>query len=149
MLRSKDPRYFLVREDILPEAILKTAKAKELLRKGQAITVNDAVEKVGLSRSAFYKYKDGVYPFYQWSRGKIVTLSLLLEHRAGVLSNILNNIAHVHGNVLTINQNVPQEGVANVAVSIETTELVGDLEELVTRLQKLDGVQRVDVVGQS
>ncbi|MBO8137211.1 MAG: ACT domain-containing protein [Desulfotomaculum sp.] len=148
-MRSKDPRFFLVREDILPEAILKTAQAKELLRKGHAITVNDAVEKVGLSRSAFYKYKDGVYPFYQWSRGKIVTLSLMLEHRAGVLSNILNNIAHVRGNVITINQNVPQEGVANVTISIETADLIGDLEELVTRLQGLDGVRKVELVGQS
>ncbi|MTI79320.1 MAG: ACT domain-containing protein [Firmicutes bacterium] len=148
-MQGKDRRFFLVREDILPEAILKTAQAKELLRKGQAITVNEAVEKVALSRSAFYKYKDGVYPFYQWSRDKIVTLSLLLEHRSGVLSNILNNIAYVSGNVLTINQNVPQEGVANVTVAIETTELAGDVEELVSHLQKIEGVQTVELVGQN
>lgn len=146
---SKDPRFFLVREDILPEAILKTAHAKELLRRGEAITVNEAVEKVGLSRSAFYKYKEGIFPFHQWSRGKIVTLSLLLEHRSGMLSRILNNIAQVQGNVLTINQNVPQEGVASVNLSIETAELAGDLEELVTRLQSMDGVRQVELVGQS
>ncbi len=149
VLSNKEQRFFLVREDILPEAILKTAQAKELLRKGQAITVNEAVEKVGLSRSAFYKYREGVFPFYQWSRGKIVTISLELEHRAGVLSNLLNNIAKVHGNVLTINQNVPREGVAGVTLAIETAQLEGNLEELVKAIKHIGGVKRVDVVGQS
>ncbi|WP_031516283.1 ACT domain-containing protein [Desulfofalx alkaliphila] len=148
-MTNKDPRFFLVREDILPEAIIKTAQAKELLSRGRATTVNEAVEKVGLSRSAFYKYKEGIFPFHQWSRGSIVTISLLLEHRSGVLSSILNNIAQVDGNVLTINQNVPLEGVAGVTVAIETAELRGDLEELVARLQNIDGVRRVELVGQS
>lgn len=142
-------KFYLVSEEILPEAILKTAQAKELLRKGRAITVNEAVEQVGLSRSAFYKYKEGVFPFNQWTRGKIVTLSLILEHRSGILSTILNNIAMQKGNVLTINQNVPQEGVASVTVAIETAELMGDLESLVSQLGTVDGVQSVQVVGQS
>ncbi|MEG6616238.1 ACT domain-containing protein [Peptococcaceae bacterium 1198_IL3148] len=146
---NRNKKFYLVNEDILPEAILKTAQAKELLRKGQAITVNEAVEKVGLSRSAFYKYKEGVFPFNQWSRGKIVTISLMLEHRSGILSTILNSIALQKGNVLTINQNVPQEGIAGVTVAIETAELLGDLEELVNQLRKVDGVQKVQVVGQS
>ncbi len=149
MAAKKDARFFLVREDILPEAILKTAQAKELLRKGQAATVNEAVEKVGLSRSAFYKYKEGVFPFSQWCRGKVVTISLELEHRSGVLSNLLNSIAQVHGNVLTINQNVPWEGVAGVTLTIETAELKGDLEQLVAIIKRLDGVRRVVVVGQN
>lgn len=142
-------RFYLVSEEILPEAILKTAQAKELLRRGQAITVNEAVEKVGLSRSAFYKYKEGVFPFNQWSRGRIVTLSLLLEHRSGILSNLLNNIAQRQGNVLTINQNIPQEGVASVTVAIETANIIGDLETLVQDLRRLEGVHSIQVMGQS
>jgi chorismate mutase len=142
-------KFYLVSKNILPEAILKTAQAKELLRRGQAITVNEAVEKVGLSRSAFYKYKEGVFPFNQWSRGKIVTLSFLLVHRSGILSNLLNNIAQQRGNVLTINQNIPQEGVASVTVAIETADLAGDLEDLVRDLRRLEGVQSIQVMGQS
>lgn len=146
---GSNQKFYLVSEEILPEAILKTAQAKELLRRGQAITVNEAVEKVGLSRSAFYKYKEGVFPFNQWSKGKIVTLACILEHRSGILSNLLNSIAQSRGNVLTINQNIPQEGVASVTVAIETTELEGNLEQLVQDLRKLDGVQRVQVMGHS
>lgn len=144
----KHQKYYLVNGNILPEAILKTASAKELLRQGQATTVNEAVEKVGLSRSAFYKYKEGIFPFNQWSRGKIVTLSLILEHRSGVLSNLLNNIARYRGNVLTINQTIPQEGVASVTVAIETDELLVDLEMLVKDLRNLEGIQAIQVMGQ-
>lgn len=146
---QREQRFYLVQEDILPEAILKTVQAKELLLKGEAQTVNEAVEKVSLSRSAFYKYKDKVFPFHQWSRGKIVTLSLLLDHRPGVLSNVLNIVASVKGSILTINQNLPLQGLANVTLSVETAELQEDIEELIKIINNLAGVQDVKLVGQN
>ena len=69
--------FFLVREEILPEAIKKTIKVKDMLKRGEARTINEAVEKMELSRSAYYKYKDYVFPFYEASKEKIITLSLL------------------------------------------------------------------------
>ena len=112
---GKTNDFLIVSKNILPEAILKTAKAKELLAKGDVYTINDAVERVGLSRSAYYKYKDGVFPFYEASREKIITISLILENKAGVLSHVLNFIASFKGNVLTINQGIPLQGIANVS----------------------------------
>lgn len=149
MVNKKEPTFYLVQEDILPEAILKTVMAKELLLRGAANTVNEAVEKVDLSRSAFYKYKDKVFPFHQWSKGKIVTLALLMEHQPGVLSTVLNSIAGAKGSILTINQNLPLQGLANATLSIETAEMNQDLESLVAMIRGVDGVQDVRVVGQN
>ncbi|MBW5447878.1 ACT domain-containing protein [Cohnella sp. CFH 77786] len=140
-------RYYAVREDLLPEGILKTEQAKELLRRGEAATVHEAAERVGLSRSAFYKYKDGVYLLEQAARDKIATLSLDLEHRAGVLSKVLGMLASCEGNVLTIHQSIPLQGLANVVVSLETSGLQGTLQELIDRLRQTDGVKRTAVVG--
>jgi len=141
--------FFLVREEILPEAIKKTIKVKEMLKRGDARTINEAVEKMDLSRSAYYKYKDFVFPFYEASQDKIITLTFLLEHRQGVLSSVLNTISQGSGSVLTINQGIPLQGVANVTVSIETANLVIDLEELLDKLRMVDGVKRLEVLGQA
>jgi ACT domain-containing protein len=141
--------FYLVREEILPEAIKKTIKVKELLKRGDARTINDAVEKMELSRSAYYKYKDYVFPFYEASKEKIVTLALLLEHKPGVLSRVLNIIANERGSVLTINQGIPLQGVANATVSIETIDLTIDLEALLDKLRLVDGVKRLEVLGQA
>ncbi len=149
MVTGQKAIFYLVREEILPEAIKKTIKVKELLKRGEARTINEAVEKMELSRSAYYKYKDYVFPFYEASKEKIVTLALLLEHKSGVLSRVLNTIANEHGSVLTINQGIPLQGVANATISIETAELAIDLEALLDKLRMVDGVKRLEVLGQA
>ena len=141
--------FFLVREEILPEAIKKTIKVKDMLKRGEARTINEAVEKMELSRSAYYKYKDYVFPFYEASKEKIITLALLLEHKQGVLSKVLNTIAYDHGSVLTINQGIPLQGVANATISIESAELVIDLEALLDKVRMIDGVKRLEILGQA
>jgi chorismate mutase len=141
--------FYLVREEILPEAIKKTIKVKELLKQGEVKTINEAVERMGLSRSAYYKYKDYVFPFYEASQEKIVTLALLLEHKQGVLSHVLNTIAGDHGSVLTINQGIPLQGVANASVSIETADLDVDLEALLDKLRMIEGVKRLEILGEA
>jgi chorismate mutase len=141
--------FFLVREEILPEAIKKTIKVKDMLKRGEARTINEAVEKMELSRSAYYKYKDYVFPFYEASKEKIVTLALLLEHKPGVLSRVLNTVAADHGSVITINQGIPLQGVANATISLETAELSIDLEALLDKLRMVEGVKRLEVLGQA
>jgi len=140
-------RYYAVREDLLPEGILKTEQVKELLRRGEAATVHEAAERVGLSRSAFYKYKDGVYVLEQTAREKLATLSLDLEHRSGILSQVLGLLAARGCNVLTIHQSIPLQGLANVVVSLETSGLLETLQELTELLRATDGVKRAAVVG--
>ena len=148
MNEEKQSNFYLVREEILPEAIKKTIIVKEVLKRGELKTVNEAVEKVGLSRSAYYKYKDYVFPFYEASKEKIITLSLLLEHKPGVLSRVLNTIAGDSGSIMTINQGIPLQGVANTTISIETKSLTIDLEALLDKLRLIEGVKRLEVLGQ-
>ena len=118
------------------------------MKRGEARTINEAVSRMDLSRSAYYKYKDYVFPFYEASKNKIVTLTFLLDHKKGVLSDVLTTIAHDSGSVLTINQGIPLQGVANVTISIETINLSVDLEALLDKLRMIDGVKRLDVLGQ-
>jgi chorismate mutase len=141
--------FLLVSKDILPEAIIKTAQAKELLAQFDALTINEACERVDISRSAFYKYKDGVFPFYEASKGRIITLALILIDRAGILSNVLNYIASVKGNVLTINQGIPLQGIANVSVAIETEKMEETIESLLAHLRELDGVRKIELISKS
>ncbi|MEV5025850.1 ACT domain-containing protein [Paenibacillus sp. LPE1-1-1.1] len=141
-------RYYVVREDILPEAIMKTIQVKEMLNRGDAATVHEAVERVGLSRSAFYKYKDGVYALNELERERIATISMDLEHRSGVLSNVLSMVAGLEGNVLTMNQTIPLQGFANVVISVDISQLSGELSSLVEMLRSQPGVRKASVIGQ-
>jgi len=141
-------RFFLVREDLLPASILKTALAKELLDRGEAATVAQAVQRAGLSRSAFYKYRDGVFAFNRFSPGEAVTLALVLEHRGGVLSGVLGELAAAGANIITIHQGVPVYGLASVTVTFDASGLNAALDRLVWRLRRLDGVREADLAGQ-
>lgn len=148
-MSKQNSGFYLVKEDILPEAIKKTIRVKDMLKRGEAKTINEAVERMELSRSAYYKYKDYVFPFYEASQNKIVTLTLLLEHKQGVLSRVLNTISSDSGSVLTINQGIPLQGVANATVSIETVALTVDLEALLDKLRMVEGVKRLEVLAQA
>jgi chorismate mutase len=148
MKGSGQERYYLIREDILPEGVLKTVQAKELLARGEVKTIHEAVEQVGLSRSAFYKYKDGIHPLSKLERDRIVTISMDLEHRAGILSKVLAMIAQLEGNVLTIHQTIPLQGMANVVISVETSTMVDGVQELMSEFHNLQGVKRAVIIGQ-
>ncbi|WP_314663925.1 ACT domain-containing protein [uncultured Selenomonas sp.] len=140
---------YLVREEILPKAIKKTILAKELLHSGEVQTVNEAVVRANLSRSAYYKYKDYVYSFFEATRDKIVTLSILLRHRSGTLQAVLQAIAEEGGNVMTLNQGLPARGAATVNISLETTKLRDGLQTLLEKVDVVDGVEKLEVIGQA
>lgn len=146
-MEKREEQFYLIRSDVLPESIAKTIEAKKLLDSGAVATVNEAVDRVGLSRSAYYKYKDSIFPFNSMMQNMIVTLSLYLEHRSGVLSNVLKFVAERGGNVLTINQTIPLQGMANVAMSIDTAQLSLSTTEFLEELHELDGVRRAAIVG--
>lgn len=148
MKRKSIPiQYYLVREDVLTESMKKTLQAKALLESGQAAQVNDAVSQVGLSRSAFYKYRDSVFAFHSIVKEKIITLSVFLLDRSGALSEVLKTVADSGCNVLTINQTIPLQGRANVTLSIETAVMVIELSELISRIEAVAAVERVEVIG--
>lgn len=139
--------FYLVREDMLTDAMEKTLAAKELLQSGKVKKINEAVNQVGLSRSAFYKYKDGIFPFNTMVREKIITLSIILVDRSGSLSQLLGKIAETGANVLTINQTIPLQGRAHMTVSIDMTPMKLDLDELMDWLEGLESVKKVELVG--
>lgn len=144
---DKQANYFLVEASVLPETFHKVVAAKKLLSSGKCKTVNEAVRMLQISRSAYYKYKDFVFPFYEKSKEKIITLSFIVEDEPGVLSSMLNSLADFGANVLTINQNIPTNGIANITISIETGKLRGELEIMMKRLSEIKGVNKTDILA--
>lgn len=140
-------QYFIVESSVLPEIIEKVIEAKKLLESGEVKTINDAVKTIGISRSAFYKYKDSVFPFYENSRGKTMTISVTLEDKSGVLSHMLNSIAETGANILTINQNIPINGVANATITIETGAMNTDIKGLLDHMERTAGVRKIGILA--
>ena len=126
-------KFYLVAADALPEVFLRVAEAKRMLQVGEAATVGDAARQVGISRSAFYKYKDAVQPFQNMHAGHIITFYALLKDNPGVLSNYLSIFANSGANILTINQTIPTNGCAGVTISAETGDMSEELDDLMTR----------------
>lgn len=147
VLMSERPKYFIVEAEKLPEVFIKVVQAKQMLETREAATINDAVRRVGISRSAFYKYKDAVMPFNDMMRGHIVTFQSLLRDEPGVLSAILGIFAASGANILTINQTIPVNGCAAVTFSVETSQLTDPLDELMHRLNGADGVVQFEVLA--
>jgi chorismate mutase len=139
---ARGPTLILVDVSVLPDVFAKVIEVKKILSSGAAKTVNEAAAQVGVSRSAYYKYKDYVFPFYESSRGKIITLNLVLEDFSGILARIIKSIAKAKGNIVTINQNIPINGLADVTISIETNEMVKDIKDLMDEIKKIEGVRR-------
>ncbi|MCM3712664.1 ACT domain-containing protein [Halalkalibacter oceani] len=139
--------FYLVREDMLTDAMEKTLEAKELLHSGKVKKINEAVHKVGLSRSAFYKYKDGIFPFHTMVREKIITLSIILVDRSGSLSQLLGKVAETGANVLTINQTIPLQGRAHMTLTIDTAPMKLEFDEVMEWLEGLEVVEKVEMVG--
>ena len=144
---AKRPKYFIVEAEALPEVFLKVAEAKRMLETGEAATVNQATRVAGISRSAFYKYKDAVRPFNDMLHGRIVTFQILLKDEPGVLSAVLNIFAQTGGNILTINQGIPVSGCAAVSIGAETSGLETSIEELVARVASVEGVLRCEILA--
>ena len=142
-----EQRYFLVREDVLTEAMQKTLDAKQLLQSGEVASIWDAVKKVDLSRSAFYKYRDAVFPFHSIVRERILTVFLQLEDRKGTLATLLQTVAEVQCNVLTIHQTIPIQARANVTLSLDVTAMNVELDDFLQQLKRLDFVESAEVIS--
>ena len=143
----KKPKYYLIEASALPEVFLKVAEAKRLLSTGEATTVNDATRITGISRSAFYKYRDAVLPFQNMMTGRIITFQLLLHDEPGLLSSILTVFAEAKANIITINSIVPTNGTAVVTISAETMDLTISLEDLLQQLSAKRGVVKAEVLA--
>ena len=144
---SKKSKYYVVKEKALPEVLVKVVQAKKLLDSRPGSTVQEIIDEVGLSRSSFYKYKDDIVPFHDETKGKTFTFMLQTEDKPGVLSILLGIIAEFHGNILTIHQTIPINGVATLTMSVELSPDVSDAEELIHELEEQDGVHYLKILG--
>ena len=146
-MASKVPKYYLVEASVLPEVFAKVIQAKELLETGEARTVAQAVERVEISRSAFYKYKDAVSAFHDMNRSSMVTFNMELRDQQGVLSSVLAIFAGNGANILTINQSIPTNGVAPVTITAVTEHMRITTDAFLTALRKTKGVVSIRVVA--
>ena len=144
---DKSGKYYIVKERALPEVLLKVVEAKRLIDSEKAMTVQEATDATGISRSSFYKYKDDIIPFHENVHGRTITLSIQLDDEPGLLSGILGKIADYRANILTIHQSIPVGGVASVTVSMEVRKASGDISEMIKGIENLDGVQYVKIIA--
>ena len=140
-------KYYLVAAEALPEIFIRVAEAKRMMQTGEADTVGAATKMAGISRSAFYKYKDAVQPFQNMKAGHIITLYALLRDNPGVLSNYLTIFADSGANILTINQTIPTNGCAGVTVSAETSDMTEPMDEMISHLAAAEGVLRFEIMA--
>lgn len=139
-------KYYLIKQKAVPEVLLKVIEAKRLLESEKVMTIQEAAEKVGLSRSSFYKYKDDIFPFHENVKGRTVTFVLQMDDQPGMLSEVLKIIAHYSANILTIHQTIPINGVASLTLSVEIPPLL-DMSLMMTELEQKDGIQYVKILA--
>ena len=140
-------RFYVVKEQAVPEVLLKVVEAKKLLDSGRAHTVNEAADQVGISRSSFYKYKEDIFEFHEHSQGTTITLTFQMEDEPGLLSDVLKIIAQFGANILTIHQSIPINGVASLSLSIQVLPTTGDVSDMLVAMEAQKGVRNVKLLA--
>ena len=144
---QKKSEYYVVKQKAVPEVLLKVVEAKKLLESGKAATIQDAVEKVDISRSSFYKYKDDIFPFHDNTQGTTITLSLSIDDEPGLLSDLLKVIADFGANILTIHQSIPINGVASLSISVQVLSTTSDVSRMLEAMEEEKGVRNVKILA--
>ena len=147
MNTTEENSYFLVRGRAVPEVLFKVVEAKQLLETQKAMTVQEAVEKTGISRSSFYKYKEDIFRFHDNTQGKTLTLTFQMDDEPGLLSEVLKLIAQFEANILTIHQSIPINGIASLSLSIQVLPNTGDVSKMLEEMEKKRGVHHVKIVA--
>ena len=148
---SKTPaekkKYYVVRERAVPEVLLKVVEAKKLLDSGKVSTVQDAAEQTDISRSSFYKYKDDIFPFHEETKGKTITFIIQMDDEPGLLSVVLQTIARFHGNILTIHQSIPVNGIASLTLSVDVLPETGDVAAMTRTMEEHEGIHYLKILA--
>lgn len=140
-------KYYIVRERAVPEVLLKVVEAKRLLEIDKTLSVHEAAEQVGISRSSFYKYQDDILPFHDETKGKTVTFVLQMQDELGLLSTVLRTVAEFGANILTIHQSIPINGVASLTLSIAVLSTTADVSAMMEKIEKQKGVHDLKILG--
>ena len=140
-------KYFVVKQKAIPEVLLKVVEAKRLLESEKVLTIQEAVDAVGISRSSFYKYKDDIFPFHDNSQGTTITLTFQMDDEPGILSDVLKIIAEYRANILTIHQSIPINGIASLTLSIQVVQTTGDISRMIEQLEGQPSVHHVKILA--
>ena len=140
-------KYFVVKERAVPEVLLNVVAAKKLLESKRAVTVQEAADAVGISRSSFYKYKDDIFPFHDNAKGKTITFMIQMDDETGLLSDVLHIVADYHANILTIHQSIPINGIASLTLSVEILSTTGDVSAMMQDIEVQRGVQYIKILA--
>ncbi|MEG2254229.1 MAG: ACT domain-containing protein [Vagococcus sp.] len=139
--------YLIVDEAMLPDVFSKVIAVKKSLDTGEFNHVSDAIKHVGISRSAYYKYKDHVFSTQDMTLERKALISFVLSDKKGILSYILKVISENGGSVLTINQNIPIQKKANVLISLDIKDLQIPIQELLNQIEAIEGVSKINLVS--
>ncbi|MFR3314553.1 MAG: ACT domain-containing protein [Waltera sp.] len=140
-------KFFVVKQKAIPEVLLKVVEAKRLLESEKVLTIQEAVDAVGISRSSFYKYKDDIFPFHDNSQGTTITLTFQMDDEPGILSDVLKIIAEYRANILTIHQSIPINGIASLTLSIQVLQTTGDISRMIEQLEGQTSVHHVKILA--
>ncbi len=140
-------KYFVLKQRAVPEVLLKVVEAKRLLDSERSITVQEATDRVGISRSSFYKYKDDIFPFYDNAKGKTITLVVQMDDRQGLLSDLLHTVAVYKANILTIHQSIPVNGIATLTLSVEVKSHTGNISSMIEEMEAMEGIRYVKILA--
>lgn len=140
-------KYFVVKQKAIPEVLLKVVEAKRLLESEKVLTIQEAVDAVGISRSSFYKYKDDIFPFHDNFQGTTITLTFQMDDEPGILSDVLKIIAEYRANILTIHQSIPINGIASLTLSIQVLQTTGDISRMIEQLEGQTSVHHVKILA--
>lgn len=144
---SGHAEHYVITKKAVPEVLLKVVEAKKLLESGRVLTVQEAADKVGISRSSFYKYKDDIFPFHDNARGRTITFVLQMDDEPGILSKVLKQIAEYKANILTIHQTIPINGVASLTLSVGILPDTLNVSEMIEEIESGQGIHYLKILA--
>ena len=143
---TEDSKYYVVKQKALPEVLLKVAQVNKIIET-KRMSIAEATESVGISRSSYYKYKDDSFPLRDNVKGKTITFVLSMDDEPGILSVVLKTIAEYKANLLTIHQTIPVNGVASLTLSVDILPTTGDSAKMIEQIEQLSGVRYLKILS--
>ena len=140
--------YFVLKEKAVPDVLLRVVEAKRLLESEKVASVQEAAERVGISRSSYYKYKDDIFPIHEKIQGKTITFVMEMEDQPGLLSSILKIVADCKANILSIHQSIPVNHIALITLSVMILPITEDVAVLFDRIENADGINNLKIVSE-
>ena len=140
-------KYFVVKKKAIPEVLLKVVETKRLLATNRGMTIQEATDEIGISRSSFYKYKDDIFPFHENEKGQTVTMVIQLDDTPGVMAELLQKVAEYKANILTIHQSIPVNGIASLSLSIDVFPTTGNVEDMKNSIESVQGIHYAKILA--